>query len=161
MRRNWVWPLGRARRISSVQTHLVPGEEVVAAFSTLTHSPMWVTMSSVFLTQTAFGIYDLSHWPRVLLGALFLMILVGYFFVNKNYVVVATDMRTIVGRADRLFASKLLEVEVILPPNVRIGPGRGIFWHKTDVLGPRVRYSTFFDNEVRAADSRSLIRSQP
>ena len=130
---------------------------MVAAFSTVTHSILWVTLPGALLGQLFVGLHGVTGWLRALLIVLLFGVIAMYFVVNTNYVVIATDQRTIVGRAGKVVTSKMHSIETIVPPHIRIRSSRGIIYSTVESLGPKMRFHVYFDSEVLAADARPVV----
>lgn len=148
------WLRGRNRRIASAEPHLLPDEQVVAAFSTHTMSGLWVVPAAVVGTQAVLGFNGMPAWLRAVIIALCICALAAYLVRNQNRVVIATNRRTLVGPAGALITSKMRSLEQVLPPDIRIGPPNGFIESKTDALGSKMRFHRSYDGEVELADSR-------
>ena len=114
-------------------------------------------MPSAFLGPLAFGQYGFDGWLRSFLIVLLLGVIAVYLTINTNYVVIATNQRTIVGCAGWLVTSRMRGVETNVVPHVHIQTSKGIFYRTTESLGTKMRYHTYFDSEVRTANARSVV----
>lgn len=148
--------IGRAQRIvNSVSPHLEADEQVISAFPATTVSSLWFILPSVFACQFVVRVLDGPGWATLLGVAVCLVVLIAAVaWKSPNRLVVATERRTILGKASWFNTSKFTAIEREFAVDHRVGPTTGFFWLKSRSLGQKLHIHMMFADAVLAADRR-------